>query len=122
MNRWELSIAATGIVIALAGGALMVTMSPSVAAGEEVAIPNTAAEREAEAAKYEQEALDLEAKAARHTELAAHYRARLSGGSKQDSALRSLNQHCKRLANAYQNAAEEARAMAAVHREMGKAD
>jgi len=122
MNRWKFSIAATGVVIALAAGALIVTMSPSVAADKEMTMPTTATEREAAAAEYEREALDLEAKATRHTELAAQYRARLSGGGKQASALRSLAKHCKRLASAYQKAAAEAREMAAAHREMGKAD
>jgi len=120
MNRMKLSIAVIVTVAALATGALVVTSLPSAAADAEMPIATTAAEHTAEAAKYDQEALDLEAKAARHTELAAQY-ARVSGGSKQAEAQRSISKHCERLAKSYRAAATEARDMAKMHREMAQA-
>jgi hypothetical protein len=121
MNRMKHSIAAIVTVTALATGALVVTSLPSAAADAEMPIATTAAEHSAEAAKYEQEALELDAKAARHTELASQYAAHVSGGSKQADAQRSISKHCERLAKAYRAAATDAREMAKMHREMAQA-
>ena len=120
MNKLKPSIAAIGALMALVAGGLVATSLPSVAADTEVAMPSTAAEHTAEAAKYEQEARDLDAKAARHIDLASGYQARASAGSKQGTSLNSLAEHCKRLAKAYSQAAVEARDMAKMHREMAK--
>lgn len=122
MNRIKHSIAAIVIAAILATGALVVTALPLVATETEMAMPGTAGEHAAEAAMYEQEALALEAKADRHTDLAARYRVRASGANKQAAGLRSLSNHCKRLAKAYRSAATEAREMARSHRSMGATD
>lgn len=84
-------------------------------------MPGTAAESTMEAAKYDQEALDLEAKAAYHAKMASLYRTLASGGSKQQESYRSIAIHCKGLAEHYGKAAAEARAMAQAHREHAKA-
>ncbi len=122
MNRMKHSITTVLAAAILATGALGVASLPSIAADAEMAMPATAGEHAAEAARYEQEAKALEAKADQHTDLAARYRARASGTNKQAAGLRSLSNHCKRLAKAYRSAAAEAREMASSHRGMGAAD
>ena len=82
----------------------------------------TAADHAAEVARLDQEAIDLEAKAAHHAEMASFYRTLASGGSKQQESYRSIAIHCKGLAEHYGKAATEARAMAQAHREYAKGD
>lgn len=122
MNHLRLSIAALVGIIALVTGALVVTSPPSVAADTEMAMPGTAGEHSAEAARYEDEARALDAKADRHASLARTYKARGNSTNKQSLSFRSLSKHCKRLAKAYRTAATEAREMAKAHRSMGAAD
>ena len=74
----------------------------------------------AEAVKYDQEALDLEAKASHHAEMASFYRGLAGGGSKQQESYRSIAIHCEHLAEHYRKAATEAHAMAQTHRDMSK--
>lgn len=121
MNRFGLVIAATATIAALGTGALVLTPLVPAAAETTMALPSTAAEHTAEAVKFDKEAQELNAKADHHTRLAAQYKARSSGGSKQEAGMRSLAQHCERLANAYRAAALEAREMAKSHREMAAA-
>ncbi len=120
MNQVKHSIAAIVTVAALATGALVVTSLPSAAADADMTIATTAAEHAAEATKYEQEAVELDAKAARHTKLATQY-GRVSGGSKQATTQHSIAKHCESLAKAYRAAATEARDMAKMHQEMAQA-
>lgn len=118
MNRIKTGWLAFGTALVLAGGTMAGVSTSSIAADAEMAAPSTAEQHGAEAAKYEAEARDLEAKAERHKNLATSYRARASGGDKQSASLRSLEKHCKNLAKAYAAAAAEAREMAKMHREM----
>lgn len=118
MTRIKHSVAALVTVAALVAGAFVATSVPSAAADADVSIATTAAEHAAEAARYDQEAADLDAKASRHTDLAAGYAGRTGAGSKQATANRSISRHCERLAKAYRAAATEAREMAKMHREM----
>lgn len=119
MNRIRTSMSALATVAVLATGALAVAPLPAAAADTEMTMPSTPAEHTAEAAKYEKEGLDLEAKATRHADLSARYKARMIGmSSKQSKAQHGMYKHCDRLAKAYRKAAEEAREMAKMHREM----
>lgn len=119
MNRIRSSMSVLAMVAVLATGTFAVTSVPAAAADTDMTIPSTSAEHTAEAAKYEKESLDLDAKAARHAELAARYRARMIGmSSKQSRAQHGMYKHCERLAKAYRKAAEEAREMVKMHREM----
>ena len=68
----------------------------------------------------EQEALDLDVKAAQHSKRAALSAARGRGGSKQATSQSSISKHCERLAKAYRAAAAEARELAKTHREMAQ--
>ena len=60
-------------------------------------MPMTAAEHAAEAAKYDQEALVLEAKAERPAEMAHRYHALATTGSKQYISYWTLANYCDRL-------------------------
>lgn len=122
MNRMKISIAALGAAVALIAGPLLVASWPSAAAETEVSVPATGAEHAAEAAKYDQEATELDAKAKLHSDLAAQYLARSKRGGQQGAALRSLGNHCERLAKDYRMTAAEAREMAKSHREMAGAN
>ncbi len=119
MSGIRTSFAALATVAVLATGAVLVTPLSAPAADTEVAMPSTPAEHTAEAEKYEQESLDLDAKATRHADLSARYKARMIGmSSKQSNAQHGMYKHCERLAKAYRQAAGEAREMARMHREM----
>ncbi len=125
MNRSKYTLAAAGLVAALATGAFALTSlsatTPSAsAAAAEMKMPTTPAEHLAEASKYDKEATALETKADLHAKMAANYRGLISGGSKQETTYRSLASHCQRLADSYRSAALEAREMAKSHREMAQ--
>lgn len=119
MNRMKSSIAALATVALLTTGLVVFTPSLGTAADAEMTLPETPTEHAAEAARYEKESLDLEAKAVSHTERAARYKARMKGmSSKQSNAQHGMYKHCERLSKAYSNAAAEAREMAKMHRDM----
>ncbi|MEQ1801885.1 MAG: hypothetical protein ABL989_08185 [Gammaproteobacteria bacterium] len=119
------SIAALVTIAMLTAGALVVTSLPATAAAAadtEMTVPTTPAEHAAAAAQYEQEALDLDAKAAKHKKTAAAYQARMTGMSgKQANSQHGFYKHCESLAKAYKAAAVEARDMAKMHQEMAQA-
>ncbi len=121
MKITRIRMTALAALAALTTAFAVVMSEPSAAADQAATLPVSAQDHAAEAARYDQEALDLEAKAKSHKELAAGYRARVSGGGKLGSTLQSLSRHCERLANAYQEAADEAREMAKGHRDMAGA-
>jgi hypothetical protein len=119
MRRLKSIVPVLAAVALLATGLAASISLPAVAADAAVTLPTTPAEHGAEAARYEKESLELEAKATEHTERAARYKARMIGMSrKQSSAYHGIYKHCERLAKAYRNAAAEAREMAAMHRTM----
>lgn len=124
MHRVRHILLASALVVALLAGAVGLTpIGTAQGAAEtktaDMPMPTTAAEHNAEAAKYDEEAASLDAKAERHAKLANAYRARGAGG-KQSTAFQSMAAHCDKLADAYRKAALEARATAQSHREMAK--
>jgi hypothetical protein len=128
MNPFKHIILAAGTVAALATGAIaLVPFASAQGAADtktpmamgDMPMPKTAADHNAEATKYDQEAASLDAKAEHHAKLAMAYRGR-GGGGKQGTTFQSLADHCERLAEAYRKAALEARATAQSHREMAK--
>jgi hypothetical protein len=121
MKAFKPALAAVAAVVLLASAVAVVVPIASAAMDSQMKMPANAAEYTQEAAKYDQEAMDLDAKATNHAEMAKHYRARGSGGSKGEAALLSLAQHCERLAKAYSVAAAEARELATSNRAMAKA-
>ena len=128
MNAFTRFLGVSAIAVALALAATVVTSSAAVGAEPEKTMtqgaqaPVTAADHLAEAAKYEQEARDLDAKAAEHKGMGQLYRTQRSAGSKQGAASQSLVSHCDRLVKSYTQAAAEARALAKAHRDMAKSN
>lgn len=120
MNRLKKTLAGLAVSACLAAAATSLTPIVLAAAEPEMHMPQTAAEHAAEAARYEQEARELEAKAEHHAQMAKRYRARYSAGTKGAEGIRSLIRHCERLAKSYREAASEARAMAQTHRHMSE--
>ena len=84
--------------------------------GAKVAAAKTAADHEAIAAEFEQEAKDLEAKATLHADMARHY------GMEQYAHQRkpSLKKHCENLSASLKKAAEQAREMAKLHHQLAQ--
>ena len=121
MNALKSLVGAIAIVIVLASATAVITPFASAAMDPDMKMPATAEEHTAESVKYDREAMDLDDKAKHHAEMAKRYRARASGGSKQETALLSLAQHCERLAKVYREAAVEARELAKSHLAMAKA-
>lgn len=115
ITRLKHFIAAVAGAMALAAVACTLTPFSSAEAPTEMRMPTTAAEHTAEAAKYDREAVELEAQAERHAKMAAHYRARISEGSKQAATLTIFANHYQGLAEQYRQAARKARAMAQSH-------
>jgi hypothetical protein len=120
MNTFNRILGAFLAAVVLASAVPVITTLASGAPEAELRMPASPADHGREAEKYEQEALELDAKAKRHAEMAKHYRARESAGSKHATALQSLIAHCERLTRIYAEAAAEAREMAKSHRAMAQ--
>lgn len=125
MHQVRQFLLVSGVVVALLAGAVaLAPIGTAQGAAEtrtaDTPMPTTAAEHNAEAAKYDEEAASLDDKAERHAKLANAYRGRGGAGSKQSTAFQSMAAHCDKLADAYRKAALEARATAQSHREMAK--
>ena len=126
MTRFKHVIFASASVVALAAGlAACASFAPAESpkpaqTSQPMNMPMTAAEHAAEAARYDQEALDLEAKAKRHAEMAHRYHALATTGSKQYISYWTLANYCDRLTESESKAATEARATAQTHRELSK--
>lgn len=119
MNRIKYITVTTAVVAGLSiGAAALMLFAPAEAIAETLG-PMAAADYNAEAAKFDQEAIALEAKAEQHARMAALYRGLISGGSKQESTYRSIANHHDRLAESYRKAAAEARAKAEASRQKG---
>lgn len=135
MNRSKQIVLASGLVVTLVSGALALTslasaadtkvpndtkMSSDMQMPGDMKMPQSAADYTAAAAKYDQEAAQLDSVAKRHAEMAALYRSRAIPGSKQQIAYSTLANHCENLVDAYRKAAAEARMTAQSHRDMAK--
>jgi hypothetical protein len=80
----------------------------------------TAADHEAIAKLYDDEAAMARKKAAEHRKMGAEYTHFAAGGTKGQLAHFDMPKHCSSLVKSYENAAKEAEAMAAAHREAAK--
>ncbi len=111
---------AFGVVPLIIGCVLLVPPGSRAAAqtdlSAKIASAKTAADHEAIAAEYEQEAKDLDEKAALHADMAKHY------GMDQYAHQRkpSLKKHCEDLSASLKKSAEQAREMAKLHRQMAQ--
>lgn len=122
MNRLTHSIAGLMTAAVLTTGAVVVMPLPTALADTaeaETTIPTTPAQHAAAAAKFEQEANELDAMADKHARTAAAYKARMTGMSgKQANTQHGFYEHCESLVKSYRAAAAQARDMAKMHREM----
>src|SRR6266702_6248976 len=114
MNRYKQIVLASGLVATLASSALALTSMASAAdtkapndtkMSSDMKMPQSVADYTAAAAKYDQEAAELDSVAKRHAEMAALYRSRAIPGSKQQTAYFTLANHCEKLAESYRKAA-----------------
>jgi hypothetical protein len=106
----------------LAGGltALALISATAAAAGEvvtqaQIEAATTAAQHQAIARSYDEEAAATELRAQSHEKMAQTYR--LASSGKTPGAASMVN-HCSRLEKDYRDAADEYRSMAAEHRKM----
>lgn len=81
-----------------------------------IAAAKTAADHDAIAAEFEQEAKDLDAKAALHADMAKHYGMDQYAHQKKPS----LKNHCENLSASLKKAAEQAREMAKLHHDLAQ--
>lgn len=108
------------VVVPMFAAALLMTRATWVSAQTDlpakVAAAKTAADHDAIAAEFEQEAKDLDAKAALHADMAKHY------GMDQYAHQRkpNLKKHCENLTASLKKAADQARQMAKLHRELAQ--
>jgi hypothetical protein len=103
-----------GALAALVGGA---TPAHAVSA-EEIAKASTPADHQALAAQYAKEAADARAQAAKHRKMAETYTSGVSNPKVSSSTKGSMKLHCERLAHDFDAVAQEADALAAMHREL----
>lgn len=113
------SVLATVLTI---GPAAMLPVQVAAAANSmDMTKAATPAENESWAVKLDKEAADDEAKAVAHASDASRFHGMgAAGGSKQTISYTSIAHHCETLAKKYYEAAKEARAMAALHRDLAK--
>ena len=113
-----------GMSLATVVALVVVLALPSVPVGAEedfdvekaFGAAKTAADHEAIAAHYDEEAIAAGEKAAKHRKMAASYKKK--GGP--EIAKWQLDLHCERLAESYEKAAAESAALALMHRQLGK--
>jgi hypothetical protein len=115
VNRYKNSPMNGATVAAILAVGILCLGSPGHAAEHAAEAEKAAAE------KYEREALAFEEDADLHTRIAERCRAPDNGGSKQRMTLWSLANHHEWLAKSDREAAQRARAMAAMHRQPANA-
>jgi hypothetical protein len=109
------------ILLVLSFGTALVVLPASRVVGQadlpaKVAAAKTAADHEAIAAELDKEAKDLEAKAALHADMAKHY----AMNQYAHTTKPSLKKHCEDLSASLKKAAEGAKEMAKLHRELAQ--
>lgn len=81
-----------------------------------VEIAQSMADHEVIAQRFDEEAAQLDTQAAQHERLARHYKSGFGVGPKGNAA--SLANHCERIARSLKQAADDAREMARMHRDI----
>ena len=112
MNKFQSLLAGGFAALALVGATA--AMAGEVVTQAQIEAASSAAQHEALARSYDEEAAAAEMKANSHGKMAQTYR--LASSSKMpDSAMAN---HCTRLESDYRDAADEYRSLAALHRQM----
>lgn len=109
------------ILCMLTFGAALFVLSPGRAnaqadLGAKVAAAKTAADHEAIAAEFEQEAKELQSKATLHGDMAKHYAMEQYAHTTKPN----LKKHCENLSADLKKAAEQAREMAKLHHQLAQ--
>ena len=107
---FALTFGATLLVLPASRGEAQPDLSAKIAAAK------TASDHEAIAAEFEQEAKDLDAKAALHADMAKHYGMDQYAHTKKPG----WKKHCEDLSASLKKAAEQAREMAKLHHELAQ--
>ena len=123
MNRFTHTAVALGTGAALASGAfaftsIAMTSVARASPSTEPTIPATTVDHATLAAKYEQQAAQLEAQADHHAKMAADHRAQIVAGTKQAITFYTMANHCDERAERYRKAALKARQLAESERAM----
>jgi hypothetical protein len=119
MGRIGIAVLAAGLLAALVGVPAMAASDKEIATLVENA--KTAADHEAIAKLYDEEAATARKKADEHRKMGAKYTHFEAGNPKVQLAHFDMPKHCENLAKSYEAAAKEAEDMAAAHRATAKA-
>ena len=112
MNKFQSLLAGGFAALALVGATA--AMAGEVVTQAQIEAASSAAQHEALARSYDEEAAAAEMKANSHGKMAQTYR--LASSSKMPSS--AMTEHCNRLEKDYRDVADEYRSMAALHRQM----
>lgn len=116
MKRFVMMVSAGVAAMMLSGSVL--AAGPDAVTPAQIAAAKTAADHEAIAKAYDDEANRLEAMAKEHEQMAQSYRAMTTGSKGADPA--AMAAHCTKLVKEYQAAAKQNKDLAAAHRQMAK--
>jgi hypothetical protein len=121
-----MKLARVGSTVAAAGLLAVLVGAPTCTAAAEKNIEElvqnakTPADHEAIAKLYDEEAATARSKAEEHRKMGAKYTHFESANSKTQGVHFDMPKHCQNLTKSYEQAAKEAEAMAAAHREAAK--
>jgi len=109
----------TATILAAAVAAVTGIATPAAAVSvEAVKNASTPADHEALAAEYDKEAADARQQAAKHKHMAESYAAGVKYGKVVGSGKGSMKLHCERLAEHFEAVAQDAEALAGLHRQL----
>ena len=120
LKRTGKAVAAVGLVVLLGGAPTFSAAADDKNIEELVQNAKTAADHEAIAKLYDEEAVAARKKAEEHRKMGARYTHFEAGNPKVQLAHFDMPKHCANLVKSYEAAAKDAEAMAAGHREMAK--
>ena len=114
------AVSAAGLLAVLVGGPTSVAVAEEKNIEELVQNAKTPADHEAIAKLYDEEAATARSKAEEHRKMGAKYTHFESANSKTQGVHFDMPKHCQNLTKSYEQAAKEADAMAAAHRQAAK--
>jgi hypothetical protein len=116
----RVAVLVAGLLAAALVGAPTFTAADDKAMEDMVQNAKTAADHEAIAKMYDEEAAAAKKKAEEHTKMGARYKHYESGNPKTQGVHFDMPKHCANLVKSYEAAAKEAEEMASAHRAMAK--
>ena len=119
--RLSIRFAVLGLLAALVSAPTFTAAADDKAIEEMVQNAKTAADHEAIAKMYDEEAAAAKKKAEEHTKMGARYKHYEANNPKVYAPHFDMPKHCANLVKSYEAAAKEAEDMATAHRAMAKA-